>query len=262
MQDEPQPQSEPLQPAQNAQPTEQITQPVSENATIPQSAPEHVAATALTQASQAAESSDIVAQTPSKTLKECYPEIADDDNEQLFADVRRHWLGRFGIIFTGGILTLALLAFALFIPAMIHSLNFTVTKELVAIISMLFLLVAGLIAIGTFITLWVYNQSRMLITDQNVIELKQMSLFSHKVSHLNMINVEDVTVTKRGILQTIFDYGVMSIETAGEKDNFAFPNTPDPDKYRRIVINCHERAIERVGNMGPAQRVQVTNNGL
>ncbi|CAN5421025.1 hypothetical protein BH10PAT3_BH10PAT3_0960 [soil metagenome] len=197
-----------------------------------------------------------------KTLMECYPEVADDNKEQLLADVRRHWLGRFTILFTGAFVTLLLVMFAVFAPSLLRSLGYSVTSGLIAVLSLVFLLVGALIAVGTFITLWVYNQSRMLITDQNVIELKQMSLFSHKVSHLNMINVEDVTVTKRGILQIIFDYGMMSIETAGEKENFAFPNTPNPDDYRRIVISCHEKAIERIGNMGSAQRVEITHNAL
>jgi hypothetical protein len=197
-----------------------------------------------------------------RPLVERYPEIADDDHEQLLADVRRHWLGRFAIIFSGAFLLTALLVFWVFIPSMARGIGYDLTTELKAIIAFIFVLVGALIAFGTFISLWVYNRSRMLITDQNVIELKQMSLFSHKVSHLNMINVEDVTVIKRGILQTLFDYGMMSIETAGEKENFAFPNTPEPDVYRRIVINAHEQAIDRVGNMGSAQRVEIIHNAL
>ena len=71
-----------------------------------------------------------------------------------------------------------------------------------------------------------------------------------------MINVEDVAVVKRGVLQTFFNYGTMTIETAGEEKNFSFPNTPNPDFYRRIVIKAHEEAIERLGKMGSAGRVE------
>ncbi len=197
-----------------------------------------------------------------KPLVEAYPEVADDDKEQLVADVRRHWLGRFIILLTGVILFALMLGFVLYMPSLIKDINLSLTTQLKVFISLGFIVVATLIAIGTFITLWIYNQNRILITDQNVIEVRQLGLFSHKVSHLNMINVEDVSVTKKGILQTAFNYGTMTIETAGEADNFSFPNTPDPDVYRKAVINCHERAIERIGKMGTGQRVGITHGGF
>ena len=197
-----------------------------------------------------------------KPLMECYPKVADNEREQLIADVRRHWLGRFTILFTGGILTALLVGFGLSISFLTRGIDVTLTSQIKAAISLVFVLVGIMISIGTFITFWIYNQSHMLITDQNVIELRQMGIFSRKVSHLNMINIEDVSVTKRGILPTMFNFGVLTIETAGEEENFVFLSTPKPDDYRRIVINCHERAIERIGQMGPGQRVEIAKGEL
>ena len=193
-----------------------------------------------------------------RPLMECYPEIADDEREQLLADVRRHWLGRFFIIFGGTFLAVFMLAFAALLPHFTKALDYNLASSAKAGIALVFVIVAAFIMLGMFISLWVYNQSRMLITDQNVIEVRQMSLFTRKISHLNMLNVEDVTVIKKGILQTFFDYGTMTTETAGEEENFIFVNTPTPDKYRRMVINAHEDAIERIGRMGSAQRVEIS----
>jgi len=197
-----------------------------------------------------------------RPLMECYPEMADDEHEQLLADVRRHWLGRFFIIFGGIGLAILVLVFAASIPWLLRTLGYGIPTETKGLIAMIFIALSALIVVATLIQLWVYNQSRMLITDQNVIEIKQMSLFSHKVSHLNMLNVEDVSVVKKGILPTVFDYGTMTIETAGEAENFVFVSTPTPDKYRRMVINAHEVAINRIGQMGAGQRVEVAHNGL
>ena len=195
-------------------------------------------------------------------MVERYPEIAENDKEQLVADVRRHWLGRLIILFTGGLLILLMLGFALFLPSLTKGMGVTFTNQVKVMVSLLFIIIAGLIAVGTFITLWIYNQNRMLITDENVVEVRQIGIFSHRVAHLNMINVEDVAVIRKGILQTLFNYGTMTIETAGEEENFAFPNTPNPDKYRKIVINLHEQMIERIGKMGSAQRVEISKNGF
>lgn len=197
-----------------------------------------------------------------KPMAECYPDIAEDSKERLVADVRRHWLGRLVIIITGAFLILFMLGFVLFLPSLTKGMDLNTNGQVKVLVSLVFIVIAALIGVGTIITLWIYNQNRMLITDENVVEVRQIGIFSHRVSHLNMINVEDVTVIKKGILQTLFDYGTMIIETAGEVENFAFPNTPNPDLYRRVVINLHEKTIEHIGKMGSAQRVEITNNNL
>lgn len=195
-------------------------------------------------------------------LAECYPAIADDKDERLYADVRRHWLGRALILLAGGFITLIMIILAVLSPKMARSLNYTTSATMNMALALVFIFVAVMVIFGTLLSLWVYNQSRMLITNENVIEIRQMSLFSRKVSHLNMINVEDVTVIKRGILQTIFNYGTLTTETAGEQDNFVFINTPTPDIYRRMIINAHEAAIEALGSAGVTQKVHIANNNL
>jgi hypothetical protein len=197
-----------------------------------------------------------------KPLMECYPEIADDENEQLLADVRRHWLGRVSIFIGGGILILLLFLFTVTSPSLLRGAGFNADASTKGAIGLGAIIVGALIGLGTFVMLWIYNQNHMLITNENVIEVRQVNLFTRKVSHLNMINVEDVTVLKKGIFQTAFNYGTISIETAGEKDNFTFIYTPSPDIYRRMVINAHEDAIEHIGRMGPIQRVEISDNGL
>jgi cell division protein FtsL len=197
-----------------------------------------------------------------RPLIESYPKVADNDKEVLLADVRRFWLGRFSILFTGGFIILILLIAIFALPSLFHGIGLKGNNQAKGLLSLVLLFVIVLVALGTYVTYWVYSKSRMLITDANVIELKQKSLFAHEVSHLNMINVEDVNVSKRGILQTMLDFGTLTIETAGEEENFVFINTPTPDKYRKIVVNAHEEAIERIGQMGPAQRYEITKGEL
>lgn len=201
-------------------------------------------------------SSVLESEMVNKPLMQCYPQIADDEHETLLADVRRHWLGRFFIIFGGSALAILMLVVPLILPSLARSIDFTVTPQLQLMVALVFIVISVLMVAGMLISLWVYNQSRMLITDQNVIEVKQISLFSKKISHLNMINVEDVTVIKKGILQTFFDYGTMTTQTAGEQENFIFLNTPTPDLYRRIVINAHEEAINTLGKIGTATKIE------
>lgn len=195
-------------------------------------------------------------------LIDVYPEIADDPDETLVAVVRKHWIGLFGIYATAALLLLVLLGLGAALPTLSRSGGFQIPAKTMGGVVIILVAISILVIIGTVIAAWVYDQSRILITNENVIEIKQTSLFSRKVSHLNMINVEDVSVTKNGILQTFLDFGTLSIQTAGEVDNFNFINTPHPNVYRRYIIEAHERAIENVGRMGPVQRTEISHNNL
>lgn len=203
---------------------------------------------------------EMCAQSP--RLVERYPEIADDENERLVYDVHKHWIGQVGIIATAVITILALIGVAAGLPLMARSSNIAVAPGIGGIAMLVMVIILVCVLAGSAIALWVYKASRILVTGQNVIELRQSSLFSRQVSHLNMINVEDVTVIKHGILQTLLNYGTLQIQTAGETDNFNFLNTPTPDVYRRFIIRAHEIAIEEVGERGPVQRTEIAHNNL
>ena len=111
----------------------------------------------------------------------------------------------------------------------------------VASISLTFLVVV----IGTYI----YRQNRLIITDRNVTQVLQYGLFNRKVSQLNINNVEDVTAIQNGFFSTIFNYGTLKIETAGEQMNFHYTYCPNANYYAKIVLDARERML---GQMKPA----------
>jgi len=201
-------------------------------------------------------------QQEQRTLIEAYPDIADDPDEKLVSVVRKHWIGLLGIYATAIILLVVLLGVGAALPSLTKAGGIQMPASAFGLVVLFLIVIAALVVLTTIIAAWVYNQSRILITNENVIQIKQSSLFSRKVSHLNMINVEDVSVVKNGILQTFLDYGTLSIQTAGEMDNFNFINTPRPNEYRRYIIQAHEAAIEHVGQMGPVQRTEISHNNL
>lgn len=192
-----------------------------------------------------------------------YPEIATDSDEELVADVHKHWIGYVSIWGIGFISAGLLLLLTVVLLFFAHQSGIQIPGWGQAIIGLVALAVAALILVGSAISAWVYGQSTILITNENIIEVKQTSLFSRKVAHLNMINVEDVSVRKEGILPTLLNYGSLSVQTAGETENFNFTNTPDPNTLRRYIIEAHEDAVARAGQMpNPAAWVQVGNNNL
>ena len=85
-----------------------------------------------------------------------------------------------------------------------------------------------------------YRQSHLIITDKNITQVLQGGLFQRKISQLTMANVEDVTSEQNGIFPSLFDFGVLKIETAGEQANFHFTYCPKPSYYAKIILEARE----------------------
>jgi uncharacterized membrane protein YdbT with pleckstrin-like domain len=136
------------------------------------------------------------------------------------------------------LIALAILAF----PSLFSSLssNSNVLLLAAAIFSI------GLVFFILFIATYIYRQSKLIVTDQNLIQILQNGLFSRKVSRLSVSNVEDVTADQHGFLQTIFNYGTLTVETAGEMKNFIFPYCPNPNKYADQILDARQAYANRL----------------
>src|SRR5205085_12316471 len=100
--------------------------------------------------------------------------------------------------------------------------------------------VIALTSLMVFVAIYVYTQCRILVTNKNLVQILQKTLFNRKVSRLSMSNVEDVNAEQRGILATIFNYGTLTVQTAGEMDNFIFTLCPNPNKYAEQILEARE----------------------
>jgi uncharacterized membrane protein YdbT with pleckstrin-like domain len=96
-----------------------------------------------------------------------------------------------------------------------------------------------------FIATYIYRQSMLLVTDMNLVQILQKGLFVRKVSRLSMSNVEDVTAEQKGILPTIFNYGTLTVQTAGEMENFVFPYCPNPNKYADRILDARQAFVDK-----------------
>jgi uncharacterized membrane protein YdbT with pleckstrin-like domain len=136
------------------------------------------------------------------------------------------------------LLALAVLAF----PSIFSSLS--VNSNMLLFAAMVFSI--ALIFFILFIATYVYRQSKLIVTDQNLIQILQNGLFSRKVSRLSVSNVEDVSADQHGFLQTLFIYGTLTVETAGEMKNFVFPYCPNPNKYADQILDARQAYANRL----------------
>ncbi len=78
---------------------------------------------------------------------------------------------------------------------------------------------------------WYFNV--YIVTNKQVVDIDWYSVTSHKLSSASIFKVQDVASRRNGVLAGIFDYGNVTIQTAGELPNFDFTNVPHP----QLVVN-------------------------
>ena len=96
-----------------------------------------------------------------------------------------------------------------------------------------------------FIAVYIYRQSSLIITNKNVVQVIQKGLFNRKVSQLTMSNVEDVTAEQHGVFATILNFGTLTVETAGEQENFIFPYCPNPNHFASEILASREEFVQQ-----------------
>lgn len=73
---------------------------------------------------------------------------------------------------------------------------------------------------------WYFNV--YILTSKRIVDIDFQQLLYRKISSTELSNVQDITYTKGGIPQTLFDYGDIHIQTAGTLPQFEFLRVPNP----------------------------------
>jgi hypothetical protein len=112
--------------------------------------------------------------------------------------------------------------------------------------------IAAAVMVGALLVMAtiVYRQSKLTVTDRNIVQVVQKGLMIRKVSQLSLANIEDVTSEQRGIFANMFNYGVLVIETAGEQANFNFNFCPNPHRVAKIILDAKDDFLTTTGQAG------------
>jgi uncharacterized membrane protein YdbT with pleckstrin-like domain len=173
-----------------------------------------------------------------------------EPGEHIVTVVHRHPIGIVAIYVAALVGVLALVGLMIAVaPSFLQNLsgqayNLFITGAIMA---------ATLLALILFVATYIYRQSRLIVSDKSLIQVIQRGLFIRKVSRLSMSNVQDVTAEHNGFLATIFNFGTLTVQTAGEEDNFIFPYCPNPDLYADRILEARQayaRSIEEGNGIG------------
>jgi uncharacterized membrane protein YdbT with pleckstrin-like domain len=154
-------------------------------------------------------------------------------NEFIILFLRRHWIELLKIV----AVTLVFIALPLIVYIAVLSYVLNLSEAFAAIFTLggsAFYLFVVLYAFSSFID---YYLDVWIVTNQRIVNIEQRGLFDRVISEKELGRMQDITSTIEGFWGTIFRYGNVQIQTAGEEQHFLFKNVPYPDEVARAISN-------------------------
>jgi uncharacterized membrane protein YdbT with pleckstrin-like domain len=183
--------------------------------------------------------------------KRDFPMLRLSTGEYVIEEVNRHPIGIVSIwLFTGFILLVILAVMPMYAmnQEFIAKLFLVEVAQLPnpAILTVPVLILAAFVTLGGIIATIVYRGNRFYLTTESVIQHVQYSLFNTKQQIVNLINVEDASMTQNGIIEQVLNYGTLRLSTQGEETIYHFRFVAHPKKVVDDVNDAMEEAVRRL----------------
>ena len=87
---------------------------------------------------------------------------------------------------------------------------------------------------------WFFNI--YIVTNERLVDIDFFYLLYKKFAEAELVKIQDISYTSGGIFATIFNYGNVTIETAGEAPNLVFEKIPNPEQVVETVRSLTEKS--------------------
>lgn len=168
-------------------------------------------------------------------MAEVYLDLNPD--EQVVRVFRRHIINYLPVLFSTIVIVIVsilaetwLTTHATLIPSVIP----------IATITLGLLIIQGIAFAVAIIGFFVFRANRIVLTNQHLLQITQSGLFGRNLSKFSLDELQDVKGTRKGVFATIFNYGELLIQTAGESENFLFRPVGDPLVSAETINDTHE----------------------
>jgi len=162
------------------------------------------------------------------------------DGEEIILLLRRHWMVFF-LRFVPFLLLLIVLIFFHTVGREIFDFFiFNIDKNIFYLLEsflwMFYWLALFVVWVNFYLDVWI-------VTNNRVVNIEQLGLFSRHTSELKHNKIQDVTSEVQGLVPTLFGYGNVYIQTAGNKQRFVFKQIPESTNTRNIIMQLQKKAL-------------------
>ncbi len=165
------------------------------------------------------------------------------ETEQVLALTRRHWLFLYP--------RLAALVLLMVVPVIALWTGLSVADALDGIARN-----AGLVASAIWVLYWGvrtyllkyrYDNDIWVVTSQRVVDSVRSNPLSLHMTSADLVDIVDTSIDRSGLFRTLFDFGDIQCETAGDRHDLALSAIPRPREIHALIDR--ERDRERKGTM-------------
>jgi cell division protein FtsL len=87
---------------------------------------------------------------------------------------------------------------------------------------------------------YVYRTTKLIVTNKGIHQVLQKALLQRKTMRFSLADIEDVATSQKGIFAIAFNYGTLTIQTAGELPNPQFNYCPNPNRVCEIILQAKD----------------------
>lgn len=164
------------------------------------------------------------------------------DNETIHLVIWQHWV----------VIGVQMLVWLLFVGIFIgleyfyrNYLAANLDPQYLPIVQMAEVAYSMFLALGFFIISTLYYLNIHVITNQRIVDIDQPGLLQHVVAELHLNQIQDVTAEIQGLMENVFNYGDVYVQTAGETERFIFSKIPNPTAVTKLILDLYEKLPEQ-----------------
>ena len=83
-----------------------------------------------------------------------------------------------------------------------------------------------------------YYLTYWIVTNQRIIEARLIGLFNVQYSTIELDKIQDMRAQIKGVLQSLFRFGNLIIQTAAEKGEFVLDQIGDPELVKQVIFEA------------------------
>ncbi|MGD9891722.1 MAG: hypothetical protein AB7R89_12490 [Dehalococcoidia bacterium] len=83
-------------------------------------------------------------------------------------------------------------------------------------------------AVVAYVIWYKHQHDLWIVTNQRLLDVYRRNFFDQRVSSADLVNVQDISVEKNGVLATLFNFGDVRCQTAGAQGGFVLSGVPNP----------------------------------
>jgi membrane protein YdbS with pleckstrin-like domain len=112
-------------------------------------------------------------------------------------------------------------------------------------------------AIKGYLIWYTHRHDLWVITNQRLLDLYKRNPFDQRLSSADLVNVQDISIEKGGLLASVLNFGDVRCQTAGAESVFVLAGIPDPARALTVLDAARDAARQegRGGGHGGHDRV-------